>query len=270
MKLSELLRLECVRAGSTADDKALALCEIAALAKRSPICRNVTEEDILEALQDRETLGATAFGHGIAIPHCRMRGVHDFVLGLMTVPQGVDFEAEDGQKVRLLVFIIAPREESNTHIRLLSALSQLLQDADAVAQMIAARSNKKLAEVFMDAAGQDIQTVEPMLRSLVHIFIQDESAFKRILDVVSGMDSISLSIVDAQNARGYLAHNPLYAGFAQNGDASTCKVIAAVIERQLCNEVIRRIEGVTGSLFACMGVMVTVQDLAYSAGALEM
>ena len=47
------------------------------------------------------------------------------------------------------------------------------------------------------------------------------------------------------------------------------KVIAAVVERQLCNEVIRRIEGVTGSLFACMGVMVTVQDRLL-AGALEM
>ena len=49
-----------------------------------------------------------------------------------------------------------------------------------------------------------------------------------------------------------------------------CKVIAATVERQLSNEVIRRVEGVTGSLFECTGVMVTVQELAYAAGALEM
>lgn len=270
MKLSELLRLECVRAGSSADDKALVLCDIAALAKKSPICRNVTEEDILEALQDRETLGATAFGNGIAIPHCRMRGIHDFVVGLMTIPHGVDFEASDGKKVRLLVFIVAPREESNTHIRLLSALSQTLQDSEAVARMIAARSNKKLAEVFMDAAAQDIQTLEPMMRSLVQIFVQDEKAFRGILDAVSSLEGISLSIFDAVNARSYLTRIPLYADFARNGDASSCKIIAATVERQLCNEVIRRVEGITGSLFECTGVMVTVQELAYSAGALEM
>ena len=270
MKLSELLRLECVRVGSSADDKALALCEIAALAKKSPICRNVSEEDILEALQDRETLGATAFGHGIAIPHCRMKGVHDFVVGLMTIPDGMDFEAEDGAKVRLLVFIIAPREESNAHIRLLSALSQTLQDADAVAKMIAARTQNKLAEAFMQAAGLDIQTLEPALRNLVHIFVQDEKVFKAILDAVSSLENISLSIFDAASARSYLTRIPLYAEFADNGKSAACKIIAATVERQLSNEVIRRVEGVTGSLFECTGVMVTVQELTYAAGALEM
>ena len=123
MKLAEVLRTECVHVGSAANDKALALCEIAALAKRSLLCRNVTEEAILDALQDRETLGATALGHGVAIPHCRLKGLHDFVVGLMTIPDGVDFEAGDGVAVRLLIFIIAPYEQSNAHIRLLSALS---------------------------------------------------------------------------------------------------------------------------------------------------
>lgn len=270
MKLSELLRVECVRAGSSADDKALALCEIAALARKSPICRNVSEEDILEALQDRETLGATAFGNGIAIPHCRMKGIHDFVVGLMTVPGGVDFEAEDGKRVRLLVFIIAPQEKSDTHIRLLSVLSQTLQDSDAVTRMIAARSKKQLAEVFMAAASQDIQTLDPVKRNLVHIFVQDEKVFKTILDAISSLESISLSVFETVNARSYLTRIPLYAEFADNGKPEASKIIAATVERQLSNEVIRRVEGVTGSLFECTGVMVTVQELAYCAGALEM
>jgi mannitol/fructose-specific phosphotransferase system IIA component (Ntr-type) len=270
MKLSELLRAECVRAGSSADDKALALCEIAGLARKSSICRNVSEEDILEALQDRETLGATALGNGIAIPHCRMRGIHDFVVGLMTVPGGVDFEAEDGKKVRLLVFIIAPHDQSDTHIRLLSVLSQTLQDPDAVTRMIAARSKKHLAEIFVEAASQEIQAIEPAKRNLVHIFVQDEKVFKNILDAISSLESISLTICEAANARSYLTRIPLYAEFADNGKPKTGKVIAASVERQLSNEVIRRIESITGSLFECTGIMVTVQELSYCAGALEM
>ena len=137
MKLTELLRPECVRTGSTVDDKAMALCEIAALAKKSNILREIPEEVILESLQERETLGTTAFGHGIAIPHCRMEGVRDFVVGLLTVPEGVEFEAEDGKKVNLLVFIIAPKKSRNTHIRLLSAISQAFQDVSVVQKMIA-------------------------------------------------------------------------------------------------------------------------------------
>lgn len=270
MKLSELLRLECVQAGSAANDKALALCEIAALARKSPICRNVSEEDILEALQDRETLGTTAFGNGVAIPHCRMKGVADFVVGLMTVPDGVNFEAEDGKKVQLLVFIIAPQEQSNKHIRLLSALSRTLQDAEAVARMIAARSAKRLAEIFVDAAGREIQMPQPVKRNLVHIFVQDEKVFKNILDAVSGLEGISLSILDAASVRSDLTRIPLYAGFSDLGKPAVCKVITAIVERRLGNEIIRRIEGVTGSLFECTGVMVTAQELAYSAGSLEM
>ncbi len=270
MKLSELLRTECVRVGSTADDKSLALCEIAALAKKSMVCRNVTEDAILEALQDRETLGATAFGHGVAIPHCRMKGLHDFVVGLMSVPNGVDFEAEDGGKIRLLVFIIAPFEQSNVHIRLLSALSQAVQDAAAVEKMISARSENQLVKLFLSAAGQDIETPRPSDRNLLHIYIQDDKVFRDILDAVSGIDGIALSVSDAANARTYLTRQPLYAEFAENGHPQACKVIAAVVDRPLSNEVIRRVEGVIGSLFECEGVMVAVQELAYCAGSLEM
>lgn len=269
MKLAELLRPECVKAGSSADDKALVLCEIAALAKRSQLCRNVSEEVILEALQDRETLVSTVIANGIALPHCRIKGVRDFVVGLMTVPQGVDFEAPDGQKVRLLVFIIAPQEQSNAHIRLLSLLSQTLQNSQAVGKMIAARTDKQLAHAFVHTAGQDIQTLEPVARNLVQIFVQDDSVFKNILEAVAGLDGIALSVCDTDNARNYLTRIPLYAEFAKNGTPPNCKIIIATVERQLSNEVIRRIEAVTGNLFECTGVMVTVQELAYAAGALD-
>lgn len=270
MKLSELLRTECVRVGSTADDKAMALCDIAALAAKSPICRNVGEEEILEALQDRETFGATAFGNGVAMPHCRLRGIGDFVVGLLTVPNGVDFESPDGEKIKLLVFIIAPPEKSNTHIHLLSALSQLLQSADTVKQMIAADNVNELIDTFVQAAGEEIQTIQPIQHNLVHIFVQDEQVFEHILEAVSGLESVSLSILSAVNARSRLTQLPLYADCAANGAPTDCKVIVVVIERRLGNEIIRRIEGVTGSLFECAGVMVTVQELAYLAGSLEM
>jgi mannitol/fructose-specific phosphotransferase system IIA component (Ntr-type) len=116
MKLVELLRSECVRVGSTADDKAMALCEIATLAKQSKALKRISEDEILEGLQERETLGTTAFGHAVAIPHCRLKGVKDFVVGLMTVPAGVEFESEDGTKVQLDRFYHrAPGPEQHAH-----------------------------------------------------------------------------------------------------------------------------------------------------------
>lgn len=265
MKLSELVRSECIRVDSTADDKALALCEIARLAKQCDVLNDVSEEAILEAFQDRETLGSTAFGNGVAIPHCRVRGVKDFVVGLMTIPQGVEFEAEDRKKVQLLVFIVAPRQQSNLHVRLLSAVSRALQDEAAVHKMINAADAETLRRVFLEAAGEDISEQIMLRRNLIHIFVQDEAVFREILETLCGLENISLSVLDAARSRTFL---PLYAGLVDKSE-NACKIISAIVERRLSNEVIRRVEAITGSLFECIGVMVTVQELDYSAGSLE-
>ena len=99
---------------------------------------------------------------------------------------------------------------------------------------------------------------------------QDENVFEKILDAIFSLEGISLSIIDATSVRNGLMRMPLYAGFSDNGKPKICKVIVAIVERRLSNEIIRRIEGVTGSLFECTGVMVTAQELAYCAGSLEM
>jgi len=269
MKLTELLRSESIRTGSTVDDKAMALCEIATLAKKCDVLKKVSEEAILEALQEREILGSTAFGHGIAIPHCRIKGVRDFVVGLLTVPEGVEFEAEDGHKVKLLVFIIAPKDNGNTHIRLLSTISQALQDNAAVDRMIQAPDGETLRSIFLEAAQEDVSDQVPLRRNLVHVFVQDDKVFNEILESLATLENISLSVFDVQSGRSYLAHTPLYADFSANGDTDS-KCIVAIIERRLSNEVIRRVETVTGSLFECAGVMLTIQELSYSGSSLEM
>ncbi|MHC5155078.1 MAG: PTS sugar transporter subunit IIA [Planctomycetota bacterium] len=253
MKLTELLRSECIRVGSTVDDKAMALCEIAALAKQSGILKKIPEEMVLEALQERETLGTTAFGNGIAIPHCRMEGIHDFVVGLLTVPEGVEFEAEDGRKVHLLVFIIAPKKSRNTHIRLLSAISQACQDLSAVQAMIGASDGEQLGSLFLRAARQEVSEQVSESRNLIQVFVRDETVFREIVETLSGLENVSLTVFQGKPGSTYLPDTPLYAEFAKSESACS-----------------RRIETITGSLLECTGVMVTIQKLSYSAGSLEM
>ncbi|MCE5187028.1 MAG: PTS sugar transporter subunit IIA [Planctomycetaceae bacterium] len=269
MKLIDVLRSECVRAGSNIDDKALALCEIAALAKQCKTLKKVSEDDILEALQERETLGTTAFGNGVAIPHCRLKNVKDFVVGLLTVPAGVEFESTDGKKVQMIVFIIAPQDQSNTHIRLLSAVSRALQDQTAVKKMVKAKTDAQLRKLFLEAAGQDISEQIAVRHNLVQVFVQDEKIFKEIVEAVATLDNASFCVIEGQNGRRYLGKSGLLAQFAEHQNESACHILVATIERRLSNEVIRRIESITGSLFECTGVMVSVQEMAYSAGSLE-
>ena len=270
MKLNELLRPECIRVGSTVDDKAMTLCEIASLAKESPVLKNITEEKILEALQEREILGATAFGHAIAIPHCRIKGVRDFVVGLLTVPEGVEFESEDAQKVRLLAFIIAPKDNSDIHVRLLSAISQALQDPVAVNNMIEAPDAETLQTLFLKAARADVTEWMPVSRNMIQVFIQDETIFQEILKTLSTLEGISLSILDGKSCRSYLDRVSAKSNIPDDHPHEAAWCIVAIVERRLSNEVIRRVETVTGSLLECMGVMVAIQELAYASGSLEM
>jgi PTS system nitrogen regulatory IIA component len=269
MKLAELLKPECIQTGMVFEDKAIALCEIASLAKKNPICRHVSEEDILEALQERETLGTTAFGGQVAIPHCRLKSISDFVIGAVTVPDGVDFEAADRQKVRLIVFIIAPENHANAHIRLLSSISRAIQNPKWVEKMVAAKDAKMLRQMLIRYTGAEIPLEVSSQKSLLQVFVQDERIFEQILSALSGMEAASLAVLTGENSRQYLSKIPLYAQFAGNESSSVCRVIAAAVEQRLENEIIRRIEGITGPLQNCSGVMLTIQNLSYAAGSLE-
>ncbi|HHH75600.1 MAG TPA: hypothetical protein ENL03_01080, partial [Phycisphaerae bacterium] len=102
MTLFTALSAECIEAGASLSDKPSALRLVAKLAKASPASEGVSEAEIFAGLEQRESLGSTGFGGGIAIPHCRLDGVADFVVGLVSIPDGVDFDAMDGLAVRLI------------------------------------------------------------------------------------------------------------------------------------------------------------------------
>ena len=88
MKLADVLHKECIAVNAQPGDKAEALLQVTGLAKKSSILENVSEQEILVGLQARESLSSTGVGKGIAIPHCRLKTVKDFVMGIVTVPAG--------------------------------------------------------------------------------------------------------------------------------------------------------------------------------------
>lgn len=269
MKLVDVLRKECVRVGAQYASKADLLQEVAKLAGNSPILKDVSEQDLLDGLLKREELGSTGFGDGIAIPHCRLPGVSDFVLGIITVPGGVDFDALDGNPVNLVIFIIAPEIESDKHVRLLSAISQTLLARGIRQEMLAQKDPEGLYESFLRRTVCDLNSGEQKGWSLIHAFVQDENTFKDVLQVLAGIESASLVAMDAENTSAYLAKMPLFAEFWTDDKKKFCRIIMAVVEEGLTNETIRRIETITGDLAQCDNAMVTVQPISYVAGSLR-
>ncbi len=169
MKIIDVFQKECVIAGTQFSDKVEALREIVQVAKKNPILKDIPDEEILAGLQERESLGSTGFGKGIAIPHCRLKSATDFVVGIITVPSGIDFEALDGEKVNLIIFIIAPEAKSNEHLKLLSAISQTLLIPGVVKEILAESTSEAVYESFLRYTHAEIVSQGKQLKTNLNV-----------------------------------------------------------------------------------------------------
>jgi len=77
-------------------------------------------EELKRRLLERERLGCTGLGGGVAIPHCKIRGISDIVFSIGSAPAGVDFHAADGIPVTLIFLILSPADAPATHLQALA------------------------------------------------------------------------------------------------------------------------------------------------------
>jgi len=83
---------------------------------------------VLEGLEQREALGSTGFGRGVAIPHCRSTAVNRPTMALLKLEHPVDFKAADGIPVSLVFGLVSPENAGATHLHALAAISRLVRD----------------------------------------------------------------------------------------------------------------------------------------------
>ena len=269
MTVIESLRPECLKIGSGARNKKEVLKEIARLAKNCSLLAKVKEEAICRALEAREAIGSTAYGKGIAIPHCKLDRLQEFVVGLLIVPQGVDFEAADGEKTRAIFFILGPSEKRGEHIQILSSVSKLLKTPAAVEQLVKARDRKALLEEFFKL-DQYKEGLQPQAaKSLITVFLQKEKYFLDILQILAASARGSINVFESLSAGHYLRSLPLFAPFQPEGQTSFSRILLAVVDRELGNDIVRRIHMIDDAVERGSGVLITVQDLAYASGSLS-
>ncbi len=87
-----------------------------------------SDMDIFEAFFTRERLGCTGLGHGVALPHSRMANIDEPIAAMITLAEGIDFEAPDGQPVDLLVGLLVPQDCNDEHLTILAALAKRFSD----------------------------------------------------------------------------------------------------------------------------------------------
>ena len=99
---------------------------------------------VLEALLEREKLGTTGIGNGIAIPHAKAESVKRMALAVGRSSSGIAYRSLDGRPVRLVFLLVAPRQEPGPHIKALACLARVLRDPEVQKRLLAAGTEKDL------------------------------------------------------------------------------------------------------------------------------
>ena len=132
-RLAAILPLEQVLVGIDATSKKRAFEEAGLLFEN---VHGLSRALVTDSLFARERLGSTGLGHGVAIPHGRIKGLKSPMAAVFQLGQAIGFDAPDEQPVKLLIFLLVPEAATQKHLEILSEIAELLSNASLRDTMI--------------------------------------------------------------------------------------------------------------------------------------
>ena len=135
MDLSDLLVIDAILPRLKTANKKQALQEMAA---KAAALTGRDERDIFETLMQREKLGSTGVGHGVAIPHGKLAGLERLVGVFALLDKPIDFDSLDGEPVDVVFLLLAPESAGADHLKALARIARVLRDDETSAKLRAA------------------------------------------------------------------------------------------------------------------------------------
>jgi PTS system nitrogen regulatory IIA component len=152
VRISELLRPDAVIAdlgGRTAPEALAELCRPLGAATALEPGR------LVQVLLDRERLGSTGIGEGVAIPHGKLAGLPGIVAALGRSREGVDFRSVDGQPARLILALFAPEQSAGAHLQALARVSRLFRVQALREALLAAPDAQSMVRLLEEAEARE-------------------------------------------------------------------------------------------------------------------
>ncbi len=269
--IASLVKETRTRLGAKPKDKDEVLKMAASLLATDQGAVGIPEQDILNLLVQREELGSTGIGEGIAIPHATIPGASEITIALITVPDGVDYNSLDGKPVKAVFAMCAPEDRRSAHVRNLAELSRLVKNPGFLQQLCAAETFKQITDVLSGDEPAGEQETKPSKKSLLWAVIQKPELLEPLLEVLTGITSSEAVVFDSHSSGRYLKAMPLFASFWTDEERRTdAKVVMAVIDRHAGNETIRRISSSVADPSREEGLLLALQELSLVTGNLEL
>src|SRR5216684_3832099 len=148
MKITDILSADMIIADLKGTTKPDILSELAKLLTSK--YKEISLRDLIAVLAERERLGSTAIGDGIAIPHGKLRGVKKIIGAFGRHRAGVDFDSLDGGMTHLFFVLVAPEDSASLHLKALAHVSRLLKDGSFRDRLIAAGDDGEIFQLIKD------------------------------------------------------------------------------------------------------------------------
>ena len=146
MNVSQFLDFEAVRSDIVVNNKRQLLNQ---LAQTAGARLGLDPALIVDSIGERERLGSTGFGGGVAIPHGKLFGLDRVYALVARLATPIDYKAIDGAKVDLVFLLLSPPDAGAEHLKALAAVSRLVRHAPTVEKLRGARSRDALAAVLL-------------------------------------------------------------------------------------------------------------------------
>lgn len=150
MNITSFLNEKAISVELIAKDKEGVIRELVELLVKAGEISQRDVEKLMKILMNREALGSTGIGHGVAIPHGKSDCVKELVASLGISYQGIDFESLDGEPAHIFFLLIAPEDSAGPHLKALARISRLLKDRLFRESLKNAKDDKTLLKIIKD------------------------------------------------------------------------------------------------------------------------
>ena len=148
MQLDQIFKMEFINANLSAKTKTEALAELVNTMIKGGFKLN--SSSIIKILQQRENLGSTGIGDGVAIPHGKIPELDDLIVAFGRSTEGIDYDSLDGKPVHLFFLLLAPENSAGQHLKVLAKISKMLKIANFRKMLLKAKTQRDLYKIIID------------------------------------------------------------------------------------------------------------------------
>jgi fructose-specific phosphotransferase system IIA component len=156
LRLSNIINDKTILLDIKAKSKAEALREMVNYLKKNKLISR--PEEVIDKLEQRESLGTTALGEGLALPHCKVKWVNNPIVLVGLARQGVPFDAPDGCPVNIFFLLITSLEDPSLNLQILALIAQLIKKSPELKEkLLQAKSPAEVREIIKRQEEQYIE-----------------------------------------------------------------------------------------------------------------